>query len=40
MANRQAREAMFAEVESLIDSHYGGWIVRPLTASLVLARRR
>lgn len=39
MTDPQAREAMLAEVETLIDSRYGGWIVRPLTASLVLARR-
>ena len=40
MADPEAREAMLAEVEALIDSRYDGWIVRPLTASLVLARRR
>jgi SAM-dependent methyltransferase len=40
MADPEAREAMLAEVEVLIDSRYDGWIVRPLTASLVLARRR
>ena len=40
MADAEAREAMLAEVEALIDSRYDGWIVRPLTASLVLARRR
>jgi SAM-dependent methyltransferase len=39
MADPEAREAMLAEVEALIDSRYDGWIVRPLTASLVLARR-
>jgi SAM-dependent methyltransferase len=39
MADPVAREAMLAEVEALIDSRYDGWIVRPLTASLVLARR-
>jgi SAM-dependent methyltransferase len=40
MADPEAREAMFAEVEALIDVRYAGWIVRPITASLVLARRR
>jgi hypothetical protein len=40
MADPEAREAMLAEVEALIDSRYDGWIVRPLTASLVFARRR
>jgi len=40
MADPEARESMLAEVENLIDSRYDGWIVRPLTASLVLARRR
>ena len=40
MADAEVREAMLAEVEVLIDSRYDGWIVRPLTASLVLARRR
>ena len=40
MADPEAREAMLAEVEVLIDSRYDGWIVRPLTASLVFARRR
>lgn len=40
MADPGAREAMLNEVEALIDSRYDGWIVRPLTASLVLARRR
>ena len=40
MTDPEAREAMLAEVEALIDSRYDGWIVRPLTASLVLARRR
>jgi hypothetical protein len=40
MADPEAREAMLAEVEALIDSRYDGWIVRPLTTSLVLARRR
>jgi hypothetical protein len=40
MADPAAREEMLAEVEALIDSRYDGWIVRPLTASLVLARRR
>ncbi len=39
MADPEARDAMLAEVEALIDSRYDGWIVRPLTASLVLARR-
>jgi SAM-dependent methyltransferase len=39
MTDPEAREAMLAEVEALIDSRYDGWIVRPLTASLVLARR-
>ena len=39
MADPEAREAMLVEVEALIDSRYDGWIVRPLTASLVLARR-
>ena len=33
-------KALRAEVEALIDSRYGGWIVRPLTATLVVARRR
>ena len=40
MADPDALEAMLAEVEYLIDTRYDGWIVRPLTASLVLARRR
>ena len=40
MADPEAREAMLVEVEALIDARYDGWIVRPLTASLVLARRR
>src|SRR4051794_33415633 len=40
MSDPETREAMLAEVEALIDSRYEGWIVRPLTASLVLARRR
>jgi SAM-dependent methyltransferase len=40
MSDPEAREAMLAEVETLIDSRFDGWIVRPLTASLVLARRR
>lgn len=40
MADPAARDAMLAEVEALIDSRYDGWIVRPITASLVLARRR
>jgi SAM-dependent methyltransferase len=40
MADPEAREAMLAEVEALIESRYDGLIVRPLTASLVLARRR
>lgn len=40
MADPEAREAMLAEVEALIDARYDGWIVRPVTASLVLARRR
>jgi hypothetical protein len=40
MADHDAREAMLAEVEHLIDTRYDGWIVRPLTATLVLARRR
>ena len=31
---------MLAAVEALIDARYEGWIVRPVTASLVLARRR
>ena len=39
MADPEAREAMLAEVEALIDARYDGWIVRPITASLVLARR-
>jgi SAM-dependent methyltransferase len=39
MTDPAARDAMLAEVEALIDSRYDGWIVRPLTASLVLARR-
>ena len=39
MADPEAREAMLTEVEALIDSRYDGWIIRPLTASLVLARR-
>ena len=40
MADPEAREAMLVEVEALIDERYDGWIVRPLTASLVMARRR
>ena len=40
MTDPEAREAMLAEVDALINSRYDGWIVRPLTASLVLARRR
>lgn len=40
MADPEARDAMLADVEALIDSHYEGWIIRPLTATLVLARRR
>lgn len=40
MADPEAREAMLAEVEALIEELYDGWIVRPITASLVLARRR
>ncbi len=40
MTDPRARDAMLAEVEALIESRYDGWIVRPLTASLVLARRR
>ena len=40
MADHEAREAMLVEVEALIDERYDGWIVRPLTASLVMARRR
>jgi SAM-dependent methyltransferase len=40
MADPDALEAMLAEVVDLIDTRYDGWIVRPLTASLVLARRR
>jgi hypothetical protein len=40
MEDPEAREAMLSEVEALIDSRYDGWIIRPLTASLVLARRR
>lgn len=40
MAVPDALDAMLADVEVLIDSRYDGWIVRPLTASLVLARRR
>ena len=40
MADPNAREAMLAEVEDLIDTRYDGWTVRPLTATLVLARRR
>lgn len=39
MSDPDARDAMLAEVETLINSRYDGWIVRPLTASLVLARR-
>src|SRR3954447_2542063 len=39
MTDPDAREAMLAEVEALIDSRYDGWIVRPLPASLVVARR-
>lgn len=40
MADPEARDAMLTEVEALIDASYDGWIVRPITASLVLARRR
>ncbi len=40
MSDPETREAMLAGVETLIDSRYDGWIVRPLTASSVRARRR
>ncbi len=40
MADPEARDAMLFDVEALIDARYDGWIVRPLTASLVMARRR
>ncbi len=40
MTDPEARDAMLAEVEALIETSYDGWIVRPLTATLVTARRR